>query len=316
MFKRSVFLFALAASLSVSGGAFAYEFWGVTVGAADYDGSPQLTFDGLENSGIEYVVGGYEYTRVGSEWYGPFPAAAPGEGYLASRRSDAQGLFFKADVDAARFVIITGAAQTGAPAPECGTGIRLFGPGDLKIDVGENTFGVGLRLDGLLWALDPYTTNPDYQIRRPEGGADSIYARDAGTLGSVEINPQWARAGHSTLAAGSDMAYAFFKSGSGSAVGSATVEYRSTGIVLCGAGVYAYEVAVPWSALGLDPQDFAFRASWRPDCGNDLLTADFTGSVESMTTPEPGASAGVLGGLLGLAGIRRRGQTAHSSPSS
>ena len=311
MFKQSAFFFALAALLLPSS-VSAYEFWGVTVGAADYAGSPQLTFDGLENSGIQYVVGGYEYTRVDSQWYGPFPAAAPGEGYLASRRSDAQGLFFRPDVDAARFVIITGAAQAGAPAPECGTETRLFGPGDLKIDIGENTFGVGLRIDGLLWALDPDTTNPDHQIHRAEGGIDSIYARDAGTVGAIELNPQWDRAGHSTLADGSDMAYAFFTSGSGSTVGSALVDHQDTGIVLCGASVYAYEVAVPWSAVGLDPQDFAFRASWRPDCGNDLLTADLAGSVESIGVPEPSVSAGVLGGLLSLAVIRRRGRTVSS----
>ena len=66
-------LLALA-TVASCGAAQAYEFWGVTVGTQSYKDSNQLTFDGLAESDIEYTVGGYEYTRVDSEWLGPFPA--------------------------------------------------------------------------------------------------------------------------------------------------------------------------------------------------------------------------------------------------
>ncbi|MGB9620524.1 MAG: hypothetical protein ACPL7K_08945, partial [Armatimonadota bacterium] len=129
----SVSALILVAFAMLGTAAPAYDFWGVTVGTETYQGSSQLTFDGVAASDVRYVVGGYKYTKVDSAWLGPFPAASPGEGFLASRRSDAQALFFKPDTDAARFMIITGAAQYGLPAPEMGTGTRLFGPGDLMI---------------------------------------------------------------------------------------------------------------------------------------------------------------------------------------
>ena len=306
MMKKSVFLAILAASLLVTGNASAYEFWGVTVGTAEHEGATQLTFDGLAGSGIQYAVGGYEYTRVDSDWQGPFPAAAPGEGYLASRKSDAQGLFFKFDANYAKFVVITGSAQTGAPAPELGTGTRLFGPGDLTIDVGGDTYGVGLRLSGLDWAIDPATTNPEHLIYHPDGSVASIYARDVGTAGDIELNPTWARAGHSTLPIGSEMAPAFFVSGSGDQAGSANVTYEDTGIVMYGAEVYAYELEVPWTALNVDPENFDILISYGPDCGNDIIKVDFSSNFGPGPVPEPGSWVVVLSGLAGLGALVKR----------
>ena len=305
MIKKSVFLAILAACLLVTGNASAYEFWGVTVGTAEYAGATQLTFDGLAGSGIQCAVGGYEYTRVDSDWHGPFPAAAPGEGYLASRKSDAQGLFFKSDANYAKFVVITGSAQTGSPAPEVGTETRLFGPGDLKIDIGGNTYGVGLRISGLEWAIDPKTTNPEHLIYHVDGGVASIDARDVGTVGDIELNPMWARAGHSTLPVGSEMAPAFFVSTSGDQVGSASVTYEDTGIGMYGAAVYAYQVDVPWTALLVDPENFDIFASYRPDCGNDVIKVDFTSNFGPDAVPEPGTWVVVLSGLAGLGALRK-----------
>lgn len=304
MINRWACILALSlAWVSFSGGAMGYEFWGIGVGMETFSGSSQLAFSGVAQSGAQYVVGGYEYTRVDNTWLGPFPAAAPGEGYLASRRSDAQGLFFRADNSAARFVLITGAAQSGLPATEVGTGPRLFGPGDLRIDLGGRTYGVGLRQSGLLWAVDPLTTNPEYMIWH-NGEADSIYARDAGTVGKVELDPRWDRVGHSALPADSDMASAFYVSGSGSAVGSATVDFRNTGLYLCGARVYAYEIAVPWSVLGLKADESVMQVSWRPDCGNDILSCSFWFDTSSCSpdVPEPSTLAGMLTGVIGLIG--------------
>lgn len=308
MIKKSVtILIIILACASVGTGALAYDFWGISVGIGTYDGSSQLTFSGVSQSGTQYVVGGYKYTGVDSTWLGPFPAASPGEGYLASRRSDAQGLFFRADSDAARFVIIAGAAQYGLPAPEVGTETRLFGPGDLKIDIGTDTYGVGLRQSGLLWAIDSSTTNPEFKVWH-NGQADSINARDAGTLGIVELDPRWDRVGHGTLPSDSDMASAFYVSGSGTTVGSATVDFEYTGLSISGAKVFAYKVAVPWSVLGIDSEDFAMRASWRPDCGNDILSADFSmgASANSPVVPEPSVSAGILSGIVGLVSVCRK----------
>lgn len=284
----------------------AYDFWGITLGSAIYDGSDQLTFDGVAESGADYAVGGYKYTRVDNTWLGAFEAASPGAGFMASRISDAQGLFFRADDYAARFMIITGSKQTGAAAPECGTGTRLFGPGDLKIDVDGRTYGIGMRLSDLRWALDPSTTNPEFLIHGAEGGIESIFARDKGTLGTVELGPNWAHMGNAILPDSTDLAYAFFISGTGSQVGSANVSFANTGIVVGGAGVYAYEITVPWATLGLDRRSYEFRASWRPDCGNDVIAANFS-SGNFQPVPEPASIAALLSGLLTTAAFRKRG---------
>ena len=310
MMKR---LFTFASALAVCAllgtAALGYDFWGVTLGVQTYQGSEQLAFDGVAASNLRYVVGGYKYTKVDSDWLGPFPAASPGEGFLASRRSDAQALFFKPDSDAARFMIITGAAQYGLPAPEMGTGGRLFGPGDLMIQVGEATYGIGLRLSGLAWALHPSTTNPEFLIWH-NGEVDDIHARDLGTLGNVELNPRWDRVGHAALPADSEMAPAFYVSGSGTLVGSAAVSFADTGLVLSGARVFAYEVAVPWNVLGLNAASYSFTASWRPDCGNDLLKADFTAQpsvqIAPVPVPEPSAAIGTLSGIVGLIAAYRK----------
>ena len=184
--------------------------------------------------------------------------------------------------------------------------MRLFGPGDLMIDVGGNTYGVGLRLSDLAWAIDPATTNPEHLIYYADGSIASIHARDAGTLADIELNPTWARAGHSALPMGSDMAPAFFVSGSGNQVGSANVTYQDTGIVMYGAGIYAYEVDVPWTALLADPDNFDIVVSYRPDCGNDIIKVDLSSNFGPDAVPEPGSWVVVLSGLAGLGALGKR----------
>jgi hypothetical protein len=301
---RHITILCLAAvAVASAGAAHAYEFWGVTVGTQSYNGSNQLTFDGLAQSGIQYTVGGYEYTRVDSQWLGPFPAADPGAAFLTSRKCDAQGLFFKADEEGAKFTIITGSLQTGATAPDCAMGARRFGPGDLKIDVGGVTYGVGLRLSGLTWAVDPATTDPNYRLISANGGYENIYARDAGTLGRVEAHPRWARCGNPALPSDSNRTHAFFVSGSGTLVGEATVGFYSTGLTLGLAPICAYEVRMPWSAIGLASAPQAFNASFRPDCGNDLLSMQVIPN-DQISTPEPSTWLALAGGLAAL-GVRR-----------
>ncbi|MCE5197352.1 MAG: hypothetical protein ABFD54_02920 [Armatimonadota bacterium] len=312
MIKRGLTIAALAALTLATTSAFAYSFWGVNISTATRDSATQVTFDGLNGSDIQYTVGGWKYTRVDGTWYGPYTAPTPGEGYLASRRSDAQGLFFRADSNGANFVIITTASQNGQGAPEVGFDQRLFGPGDLRIDVGGTTFGVGMRIDNLLWAQDTTATGAQYQLYGVDNQILDMHARDNGTLGVVEMNPLWGRAGNQSLPAGSDLASAFFLSGSGTTVGSANVSFIDTGIAYNGAHVYAYEVTLPWAALGLSPDNYNFTASWRPDCGNDLITGDFSaksgdhvGYVPNQT-PEPAGIMAIATGIIGLAGAWRR----------
>jgi len=303
--KKFTIIIFVAVLAAVSANAFAYQFWGVNVGTATYGGATQLTFDGLNGSGIQYAVGGWKYTRVDGAWQGAFAAPIPGEGWLASRKSDAQGIFFKSEATSARFTIVTTTSQNGSLATELGYDKRLFGPGDLKIDANGKTYGVGMRTGNLLWAEAPSSTAPQFQIYGADGGIMNMRSRDAGTLGSVVEDPLWARAGNQDLAADSDNRFAFFVNGTGSAVGSATVSFADTGLFMNGAHVYSYEVAVPYSELGLtDGQSFG--ASWRPDCGNDVIRSNFSRSISSAPVPEPATIVSLAGGMAGLIFKKRR----------
>lgn len=292
----------------LSTGAFAYDLWGITMGTQVYDGAPQLTFNGVAASGAQYAVGSYKWTWVDSAWIGPNAPASPGLGYNDVHRSfDAMGLFFKADAEAARFAVLTGMPQTGTTAASAGYGTRVFGPGDLKIDIGASTYGVGLRLDNLLWAVDPATTSPYFKIYKAEGGVDSIYARDAGTLGRVELNPRWDHVDHYGLAANDPAGYAFYVKDTGSLAGSATVAFGDTGLTLGTGHVYVYEAVIPWATLGIDPGAFEMTASWRPDCGNDMVVGHFSGTTppNPPDIPEPMSLLLALGGLSSIAAVRR-----------
>ena len=135
--KGIVTLITALALTTLCASSYAYDFWGVQVGTELYQGNAQLTFDGLTDKNIRYTVGGYKYTRVDGDWKGSFAAPSPGEGFLSAYRSDAQGLFYRADTDAAKFVVVCTSNQNGLPAPDVNAGTRLFGPGDLKIDIAE-----------------------------------------------------------------------------------------------------------------------------------------------------------------------------------
>lgn len=296
-------LIAALVLLCVCSGAFGYSFWGITLGTGSYQNMTQLTFNGVGASGAQYAVGGYKYTQVDNAWYGPYSAADPGEGYAVHRQMDSQAIFFKSDATTAHFVIVSTVSRTGVAAPECGYGDRLFGPGDLRIVVNGNNYGVGVRLDNLLWASDPNTTNDYYQIHKSQGGIDNIHARDAGTSGRVEKNPQWDHVDNPELANNSDRSRAFFVKGSGTLTGNATVNYEDTGANLYGAKVYAYKVDVPWTSLGLTCKQYDIQATWGPDCGNDQTLGKFRGGP---IVPEPGSLLSFFAALVGLLAYRKR----------
>lgn len=308
--KKITTLLIIALAVLSCANAYAYNFWGVNVGTEYYDGATQLTFDGLGDSSIQYAVGGWKYTKVDNQWLGAFDAPIPGEGWLASRRSDAQGIFFKADANAAKFMVVTTASQTGQLATELGYDQRRFGPGDLKIDVKGKTYGVGMRISSLLWAEDYYSQAAQYQLYGADGSILNMRSRDTGTVGEVEENPLWARAGNQSLASDSDKRFAFYVKGTGSEVGSASVAFSYTGLQMNGARVYAYEVTVPWQTIGLTGISDDFTASWRPDCGNDVITAKFSTTGANATipqaVPEPGSIITLAAGILGCAAKIRK----------
>lgn len=298
-------LIAAVVLTCLCGSAFGYSFWGITLGTDSYQDMNQLTFNGVGDSGAQYAVGGYKYTWVDNQWTGPYAAADPGANYSVHRKMDAQAMFFKADADMAHFVIVSTVSRTGVAAPECGYGQRLFGPGDLRIVLNGNDYGVGVRLDNLLWAVDPNTTVDAYKIHTAEGGVDDIRARDVGTAGTVERDPRWDHVDNPTLAADSERAHAFFVAGSGTLTGSASVTYEDTGASLYGARVYAYKVDVPWEALDLGSGQYEMRATWGPDCGNDQVAGTFSGGVPNVI-PEPASILSFSAALVGLLAYRKR----------
>lgn len=292
-----------------SSAAFAsFNFWGITLDKDSHlDSAENLTFSGLEASGVQYVVGGYKYSKVDSTWSGPFEAASPGADFSASLRCDAQGLFFKSTATSANFFIIAGSNQDGNGMSEVGFKNRQFGPGDLKIDIGGNTYGIGMRKDNLLWAVEPDTTEKEFKIYKTDGETNSIYARNAGTLGTVEKNPEWSRVGQADMPAFDEKSYAFFVKNSGTTIGSATINFEATGIRLSNEMVYGYEVSVPWSVLGQTSTTYNFDASWRSDCGNDIIKGSF--ETPSNAVPEPSSLLALSTVLVSVYGLmRRKGQ--------
>ncbi|MCE5323872.1 hypothetical protein LLG46_11235 [bacterium] len=308
MFNKVTITLTLIALMSLGTCAFAYDFWGINIGKGSHNGYTGTTFDGVATSGAQYVVGGWKYTCVDGTWSNASEAPSPGEGYLASRKSDAQAIFFKPGVSTADFVIIATSSQNGQGAPELGYDKRLFGPGDLKIDIGSMTIGVGLRLDDLLWAQNPSSRQAHYQIYGVDNKVLDMHSRDAGTCGDVELNPTWGRVGSQSLSAGNIRNSAFFVSGSGTSIGSADVDFEYTGVTYNGAKVFAYTVSVPWELLGQSASNYSFTASWRPDCGNDVLGTDFSGSAIGTppSVPEPGSIVALASGLIALIGSKMR----------
>ncbi len=289
---KSIFALLVTAILGLSP-CFANSF-GITISKDIREGMEQLAFDNVADN-IQYVLGSYKYTKVNGIWSSAHEPASPGLGYGdIHRKFDAMALFFKPETELARFLIVTGMPWTGTTASNLGYGNRMFGPGDLKIDVGSVNYGVGLRLGGLFWGdVDPGPSQPWFQVHKAEGGTDIISARDAGTIGTIEKNPQWDRVDNHVLPAYSENAYAFFRAGSGTRMpGTAQVSFWNTGVTLQGFPVYAYEVAVPWSSLEIQPNNqLSFRASWRPDCGNDLILGTFESTSGMPAPPIPEASA-------------------------
>jgi len=309
MVKRSL-LPAILALAVLSAGACTGNSFGITVGKESRDGFDQLTFDNVAGD-VQYAVGSYKYTKVNGAWDpATHDPASPGLGYNdIHRKFDAMALFFRPELDYARFMIVTGMPSTGTTASNVGYGSRQFGPGDLKIDVGSVSYGVGLRQGGLVWGtVDPGPSQPWFRIHKAEGGTDIISARDTGTLGTIKKNAQWDRVDNHTATPYSEKAYAFFRADSGTLMpGTATVSFADTGVLLQGFSVHSYEVCVPWTSLEIDPAHFAFSASWRPDCGNDIIAANFSGS-RGIVPPVPEASTLflALSGLSAMGIVRRR----------
>ena len=274
MLKRSLTIAVVALAI-LSAGAYATPYMGITIGKQTYACGDQLVFSNV-GSDIQWVVGSYKWTKVNGSWYGANPAASPGTGYgEIHRKFDAMALFFQ---------------------PE--------------IDIGTTNYGVGLRDGGLFWGtVDPGSSQPWYQVHKAEGGTDVISARNAGTIGTIVKNPQWDHVDHHTMAAYSPNAYAFFRAGSGTLMsGTASVTCSDTGIDLAGYSVYAYEVTVPWTVLEINPGHYAFSASWRPDCGNDIIVGSFSGNRQTPPPSAPEASTLflALSGLSAIAAARRR----------
>jgi len=300
---------ALALIIIAAGTCFGNSF-GITIGKETRDGFDQLVFGSVADD-VQYAVGSYKYTKVNGIWSAANDPASPGLGYNdIHRKFDAMALFFRPEASYARFMLVTGMPETGVLATNVGYGSRQFGPGDLKIDVGAVNYGVGIRQGGLFWGtVDPGPSQPWYQVHKAEGGTDVISARDAGTLGMIKKNPQWDHVDNHTLAPYSDRAYAFFRADSGTAMpGTASVSFFDTGVALEGFSVYAYEITVPWASLEIDPAHYSFRASWRPDCGNDIIAANFAGSyhVPPPDVPEASTLLLALSGLSAIGFARRR----------
>jgi hypothetical protein len=309
---KKVTLVLAAMLFGLSGGAFAYDFWGITMGTELYNGAQQLTFT-APSSDVQFEVGGYKWTKVGSTWYGGstgFPAASPGPSYpTLQRQCDAMGLFFKAQSDGAHFVVVTGMPNTGITASEIGYGNRQFGPGDLKIDVNGVSYGVGFRAGGLLWAQDPSSTAAWYQIYNADGTVANMHARDAGTLNKVVVGANWAHVDNHPLkdTPYDPHGYAFYIAGTGTQTGTAGLTITPTGVSLNGVELYTYEAVVPWETIGITTNAYDLVASWRPDCGNDLIFKEFKGDKPNMQiVPEPFSMLLAAIGLSAVAAYRRR----------
>ena len=289
--------------------AFAFEFWdgAININTAEHPDTLKqyLSFTTTGSDNSWYQVGCYPYAQVNGVWTSAV-AADPGPDYGDLHlKTDAMAMFFDYDSSQAKFLIIAGIPPSGITASQWYGG-REFGPGDLKLDIGGNIYGIGMRDGGLHWAEDHSPDASYLDIHEAESGAvaQDQHVRDASNIGQIKLNPDWYHVDNPDVF-GIDKSYAFFDATSGiSNDGTATINVEPMNVQIgdypmC---IYAYEVIVPWASIGvINGAEISFTASWRPDCGNDIINKEF-----SVELPEPCSLIAILTGLIGLIGLRRR----------
>ena len=302
MLRHVTTVIIVAAMVLAVSNAFAYEFWDGAISIDSVSNNQYLNVTTAGSDDSWYEVASYPHAVVNGVTVNADPAT-PGTGYgNLHLHTDAMAMFFKYDSSKATFLMISGMPRAGVEARQW-YGERKFGPGDLKIDVNGLTYGIGMRDGGLRW--DMYDA-PHQAIHEAASGAiaQNQSVRDTGNMGQIKLNPDWYHVDNPSVF-GVDKAYAFFDAASGTSAGAAEVNIWETDILLGEdpnpISLYAYEVVVPWSTIGFATGDISLTASWRTDCGNDIIKKTFIAEL-----PEPGSLIAILTGLIGFIGYKRR----------
>ncbi len=295
------------ATLSASPYAFTgMGNWGITMDVT-VGGSHPGSLSFTTPLDVSAKVGHYQWTQLNGVFVHETRVPSPGPSYPGYQQFDAEALFFKADFNYAYFAVVSSTPQTGVQWPSW-YGSSRFGPGDLRLKIGADTYGVGMRqTSGLAWdtgngASIMHRVRDNYNTSSPA-------ARNTATAGMVRKGADWWWTDNPNNS--TENKNAFFDPSTGTYTGSASFAAYNTGVSDGGYPNYIFEAMVPWTSLGFANLQSAVNrvivAYWQPDCGNDGINFEF--SIPASNVPEPG-SLGVFGtclsSLLGGICYRRR----------
>jgi hypothetical protein len=233
--------------------------------------------------------------------------------------SDVEALYCTHDETMVYFAVVTSSNPNGTRWD--GYGDQRFGPGDLRLSVGDEVYCVGARpLDLTIYGLSSDINGPPDQRHSITWDSATDVAGDgtyyATSQARVERGAEWSHVNNP-----GDDSDGYFVGGTGEFVGYTAAAWKQKFVVgdyyindPVGQdepyGTWIFEVALSRSLLGMTGTGEIKQSAFALDCGNDviLLADTFVDSKIVASAPEPTMIIFFGTGVVGVLGfvVRRR----------